>query len=128
MVKINAFEIMKEIVEAANTDVKDELIEILDKEIASLENKAAKAKERAAQKAAEGDELRAKVLSYVSDEPKTAADIADEIDDEEITKGKVTARLTQLVKAGEVEKVEVKPEKGAKKTAYVLAGSAPVEE
>lgn len=77
-------------------------------EIDLLDKKAAKAKERAAQKRAEGDELTVAVRAVMSTENfEPIADIAARITGDDVTVAKVTYRLTQLVKNGEAEKSEL---------------------
>ena len=77
-------------------------------EIALLDKKAAKAKETAAKKRAEGDELTDAVRAALSEDTFEAiADIAARIEGEDVTVSKVTYRLTQLVKNGEAEKSEI---------------------
>jgi hypothetical protein len=88
-----------------------EIVEFCDNEIALLDKKAAKAKERQAAKKAEGDELTDTVKSVMStDEFEVIADIAAKVAevDPEATVHKVTYRLTQLVKNGEAESTDVK--------------------
>ena len=109
---------LKEVVENSNSKNKDELVEFIEKQITLLDNKAAKAKERAAEKRAEGDELRALVEATLTDEYQTIADITEQIDNEDVTKAKVTARLTQLVKDGLAVKEEAKTEDGKKVMVY----------
>ena len=109
---------LKEVVENSNSENKDELVEFIEKQITLLDNKAAKAKERAAEKRAEGDELRALVEATLTDEYQTIADITEQIDSEDVTKAKVTARLTQLVKDGLAVKEEAKTEDGKKVMVY----------
>ena len=109
---------LKEVVENSNSENKDELVEFIEKQITLLDNKAAKAKERAAEKRAEGDELRALVEATLTDEYQTIADITQQIDNEDVTKAKVTARLTQLVKDGLAVKEEAKTEDGKKVMVY----------
>jgi hypothetical protein len=104
------FETLRGIVEDSTVENKDELVAFIDAQIALVESKAEKAKERAAAKKAEGDELRATIKSILTDELQTVDMITDQIDDEEITKAKVVARLSQLVKLGEAEKEQVKVE------------------
>ena len=78
-------------------------------EIALLDKKAAKAKERAATKKAEGDELTDAVRAALSTEEfEPIAEIAARIEGEDVTVAKVTYRLTQLVKNGEAESTDVK--------------------
>ena len=77
-------------------------------EIELLDKKAAKAKERAAAKAAEGDALTDAVMAVMTtDEFQPIATIAANVADEDATVAKVTYRLTQLVKSGVAEKQEV---------------------
>ena len=83
------------------------VVAFCDNEIALLDKKAAKAKENAAKKKAEGDELTDAVLEALSDEFEPIADIAGRIDGEDVTVSKVTYRLTQLCKAGKAEKTEL---------------------
>ena len=109
---------LKEVVENSNSENKDELVEFIEKQITLLDNKAAKAKERAAEKRAEGDELRALVEATLTDEYQTIADITEQIDNEDVTKAKVTARLTQLVKDELAVKEEAKTEDGKKVMVY----------
>ena len=109
---------LKEVVEKSNSENKDELVEFIEKQITLLDNKAAKAKERAAEKRAEGDELRALVEATLTDEYQTITDITEQIDNEDVTKAKVTARLTQLVKDGLAVKEEAKTEDGKKVMVY----------
>ena len=85
-----------------------DIVEFCDNEIALLNKKALKAKEAAAKKRAEGDELTEVVYSAVSaDNFESIPEIAARIEGPDVTVAKVTYRLTQLVKAGRVEKTEV---------------------
>jgi len=109
----------------------EDVIAYAETTIAQLDAKAAKAKEKAAEKKADGDALRAAVESAVSDEFQTIDEITATVQGmdgyEDVTKSKVTARLTQLVKANAIHKAQVKLEDGRKVMAYAL-GEAPVEE
>ena len=80
-----------------------------DKEIASLDAKAAKAKERAAAKKAEADVLMTQVEDALTGEFQTIADIAAAVAEvnADATVSKVTYRLTKLVEAGVAEKTDV---------------------
>ena len=97
-------------------------------EIALLDKKAIKAKERAATKRAEGDELTAAVKAVMNiEEFEPIADIAARIEGEDVTVAKVTYRLTQLVKNGEAEKTELtipgtEGQKARKVQGYKLIG------
>jgi hypothetical protein len=102
----------------------EDVINYVDKTVEQLNAKAAKAKERAAEKRAEGDALRNAVQAVLTDVPQTIDDIAGQVEVEnvEITKAKVTARLTQLIKAGIATKEQAKV--GDRKVmTYKLVGS-----
>ena len=71
----------------------------IDARIAELDKKAESAKKSAAKKRAAGDELRAQVEAVLTDELQTIDAITSQIEGEEITRAKVQARLSQLVKA-----------------------------
>ncbi len=86
----------------------DVVIEYVDTTIAQIDAKAAKAKEKAAEKKADGDALREEVFALVTNEWQTADAITTALGKEDISKAKVVARLTQLVKAGMVEKEQQK--------------------
>ena len=91
-----------------NTDITvDELVAYCENEIELLDKKAAKAKETAAKKKAENDELTDVIASLLTDELQTTADITAQIDDEDVTVHKVSYRLTQLTKAEKAIKEEV---------------------
>ena len=107
-------------VEAVGEYSADEVLEFIDTQVAQLDAKAEKAREKAAEKKAEGDEVRAKVLAVVTDEPQTADEITAAVGDEEISRAKVIARLTQLVNSGDIVKEPVKVD-GAKKMVYKRA-------
>lgn len=87
----------------------DKVLKFIDTQVAQIDAKAAKAKERAGEKRAEGDALRAEVAAHITTEFQTADDITALVEGfEDITKAKVVARLTQLVNAGTVVKEQVK--------------------
>jgi hypothetical protein len=110
------------IVEGADVDaaVKAELVEFLNKKVAQIDAKAAKAKEKAAEAKVKGDELRDIVAGLLTDEVQTIDAILAQVDFADVTKAKVTARLTQLVKAGVAAKETVAVD-SRKLTAYKLA-------
>ena len=118
---------IRAVVEASDNEQKEGILGFIDHEVELLEAKAAKAAERAASKKADGDELRNAVQAVLTDELQTIDVITAQIEGEDITKAKVTARLTQLVKAGVATKDMVKTEDSRKVTAYKLA-SGDVEE
>ena len=111
---------LKEIVLNANVEGASELVEFIDKQVGLIDAKAEKAKVRNAEKKANGDELREVVQSVLTDEFQTIDAIVAQIEGEEITKAKVTARLTSLVNNGIAEKADVKDDEGRKLKAYKL--------
>ena len=94
-----------EMVDGISADV---VLEFIDTTIAQIDAKATKAKEKAAAKKADGDALREEVLANVTADWQTADMITKAIDNEDISKAKVVARLTQLVNAGMVKKEQQK--------------------
>ena len=95
----------------------------VDTTLAQLEKKAEKARERAAEKKVEGDELRDRVAAILTeDNYVTIAEIVTALNDEDVTPGKVTARLTQLCKAGLAHKIDTK--QGDRKVKGYAAGPA----
>lgn len=80
-----------------------------EKKIAQLDHKAAKAKETAAKKKAEGDALTDAVKEALGPEFETIADIAARIEGEDVTVSKISYRLNALFKTegSGVEKGEV---------------------
>ena len=101
-----------------------DIVEYAAKTKEQLAAKAAKAKEKQAEKKTAGDELRNIVQAVLTDEYQVIADITAQVDVEDITPSKVTARLSQLVKAGIAEKEDVKTADGIKVKGYRLAQDA----
>ena len=85
------------------------VMEFCDKEIAALDAKAAKAKERAAAKKAEADVLMTQVEEALTGEFQTIADITAAVAEvnADATVSKVTYRLGKLVESGVAEKTDV---------------------
>ena len=115
MTKKDYFEEIKTVLEDAKETA---LAEVMAHEIALLENKAIKNKERAEARTIAGDELRDTISNILIDDLQTVDEIVEQIDDEEITKAKVVARLTQLVNLNEAIKEQIKTEDGKKVMAY----------
>lgn len=93
----------------------EELKAFAENEIALLDKKAAKAKESAAKKRAEADELQIAVQAVLTDEFTPIAEIAALVEGEDVTVSKVTYRLNALVEAGVAEKSDIKvPAEGKK--------------
>jgi hypothetical protein len=112
--KREMFEAIKETFETGKCKYDAEVVKAFcDKEIASLDAKAAKAKERAAAKKAEADVLMGQVEAALTDEFQVIADIAATVaaENADATVSKVTFRLTKLVEAGVAEKTQVTIEK-----------------
>ena len=107
--KVDMFNAIADFIADTDWERKDEAIEFIEKQIDQLKAKAEKAKSRAEEKKIVGDELRDAVANALTNEPQTidaiTATVAESFD---VTKAKVTARLTQLVKLGEATKEQVK--------------------
>ena len=107
--KVDMFNAIADFIADTDWERKDEAIEFIEKQIDQLKAKAEKAKSRAEAKKVEGDALREIVAEVLTNEPQTidaiTAIVAESFD---VTKAKVTARLTQLVKLGEATKEQVK--------------------
>lgn len=121
MTKAMWFEEIKAVVEGCEHEQKAEMIEFIDKQLEYLDGKKKAAAERAAKKRAEGDALRDAVEQVLTTELQSIDQITAQIEGEDVTKAKVTARLTQLVKAELAQKDMIKEESGRKVTAYKLA-------
>lgn len=108
--KREMFEAIKETFETGECKFDADVVKAFcDKEIAALDAKAAKAKERAAAKKAEADVLMDQVRGVLTGDFATIADIAAAVAEvnADATVSKVTYRLTKLVEAGEAEKTDV---------------------
>lgn len=120
MTKKMWYEEIKGVVAGAEVENKEGMIEFIDAQLAQLAAKAEKAAERAAQKKVEGDALRDTIEGVLTTELQTIDEIAAKVAGEDVTKAKVTARLTQLVKAERATKDTVKTADGRKVVAYKL--------
>lgn len=125
MTKVMWFEEIKAVIENSEYENKEGALEFIDKQVELITSKAAKAKERAEKAKAKGDEMREAVKAVLTEEFQTIDAITAQVEGEEITKAKVTARLTQLVKAGVAEKDQIKEEGSSRKVmAYRLIEEA----
>ena len=108
--KVDMFNAIADFIADTDWERKDEAIEFIEKQIDQLKAKAEKAKSRAEEKKIEGDELREAVANALTNEPQTIDAITTTVAENypDVTKAKVTARLTQLVKLGSVVKEQVK--------------------
>ena len=110
----------------------DEVIAFCQNEIELLDKKAAKAKERAAAKSAENDEIMDKVREVLSpNDFMPIADVVKAIGDPDLTAAKVQYRLRKLAEANEAEETEVtiagvEGTKPRKVVAYCRLTTAPV--
>lgn len=102
---------------ADNADV----VAFCENEKAALAKKAEKAKARAQEKRAAGDELYAVVCDCVGSDLITAEAVLDMLNGDDLTVAKVRARLSQGVKNGVLVKESVKTEGGKVKVHYKKA-------
>ena len=93
-----------------------EVVAFCENEVAKLDAKAAKAKEKAAEKRAAGDELYAEVIACVGETPVTADTVYAEnfADYEDLSVAKIRARLSQGVKNEVLAKETIKVDGKAK--------------
>jgi len=110
----------------------EEYVQFLRGRIELLTKQGQAAKERKAKKAAEkgDDELTAAVAAQLDSRLKTRDEITEalEVDFPEVTKAKVTARLSKLVKNGVAGKLEINVGQGRRVMAYALAQFIPVDD
>ena len=112
---------LREIVLNTVTDEEkqNELLEFIDKQMEALDKRKVAAANRAAQKKEESDALTEEIFALIGNELVTIDEIVVALDNEEITRNKVSARLGKLVKNGRIVKDLVKVE-GNKRMAYRL--------
>ena len=97
----------------------EDVIAFCENELELLAKKTARSKEAAAKKRAEGDEITAIVRDALSTEDfEPISIIADRINDENISKAKIVARLRNLIECGEVEKQEMTTDDKRKVMSY----------
>ena len=108
MTKKDLFEAIKAIMVGEETEIaKEEIAAFCEKEIAALDGRAAKAKERSAAKKVESNALAEKIAAALTITPQTIADITAAINDPEVTVHRVTYYLGRLVEAGVAKREEV---------------------
>lgn len=128
--RVTKRDIYADIITMAREAEREDIVEFCEVQIEQLERKAEKAKERKASKAAAaGDALKNAIAAVLTEDLQTAADITEKVMDagDEVTRAKVVARLTKLVKEGVAGKMQVKVDK-KKVMAYALAGALPFED
>lgn len=97
----------------------EDVITFCENELELLAKKTARSKEAAAKKRAEGDEITAVVRDALSTEDfEPISVIADRINDENISKAKIVARLRNLIECGEAEKQEMTTDDKRKVMSY----------
>ena len=124
--KAEYFGMIKDVVAGSDVENAQELMDFIDRQVELIASKAEKAKARAAKQKAEGDELRDAVQAVLTGELQVIDEIVAQVDFEDVTKAKVTARLTQLVNAGIAVKEQQKVD-SRKVMAYKLADTDEVE-
>ena len=127
--RVTKRDIYADIITMAREAEREDIVEFCEVQIEQLERKAEKAKERKASKAAAGDVLKDAIAAVLTEDLQTASDITEKVMDagDEVTRAKVVARLTKLVKEGVAGKMQVKVDK-KKVMAYALAGALPFED
>ena len=105
--KVTKRENFEAIIAVLNDAGREDLAAVVAHEIELLDNKAAKAKAKAAEKKTEGDALRNAIQTVLTDEFCTIADITAKVEGEDITSAKVQFRLNALVNAGIAAKEQI---------------------
>lgn len=127
--KVTKKDMFAEIITLARENGRVDIEEFCEVQIEQLNRKAEKAKERKAEKAANGDALKDAIAAVLTEDLQTAADITEKVMDagEDVSRAKVVARLTKLVKEGVAGKMQVKVDK-KRVMAYALADAIPADE
>jgi hypothetical protein len=105
--KVTKRENFEAIIAVLNDAGREDLAKVVAHEIELLDNKAAKAKAKAAEKKTEGDALRNAVQAVLTDELATIKEITEKVEGEDITSAKVQFRLNALVNAGIARKEQI---------------------
>lgn len=108
MTKREMYDVIATVFAATDREDREEIMAFVEKEKAALDRKNEKAKERAAEKRAAGDALKARIEKILNDEPITVNGIIVALGDEDLTPAKITARTRQLVAEGIALKEQVK--------------------
>ena len=85
--------------------INDEVIEKANELIEKMDAENEKRKNRVSKKALENEPIKETILGVLTDEPKTATVIGEEVS---ISTQKASALLRQLVSEGRVEKTDIK--------------------
>ena len=103
-------------------------LDFINREVALLDKRREEAQKRAAKKRAVSDDLTEQIFDIIdaaSGELVDVEAIMENLDIPDITRNKVAARTTKLVKAGRIEKESVKVD-GKKRMAYRVADAVEV--
>lgn len=130
--KKDKFESLKAILEGRESEIStSDLIDFIDTEIDHLTQRAAKEKQRSEERKAKGDALRETVKSVLTETFQSIDEIFSEVlgmvEDQELTKPMIQARLGQLYRADLIDKEVKKVEGGRQRTFYRLATDEDVE-
>lgn len=82
----------------------DDLIDFIHSEVATLDVRAAKARDK---NAARADDLTERVREALTEDYSTIDDVVDALNDPDITRGKVKYRLNKMAEMGEICKATV---------------------
>lgn len=128
--KVTKRENFEAIIAVLNEAGREDLAKVVAHEIELLDNKAAKAKAKAAEKKTEGDALTAAVEAVLTADFATIADVtAKVVFDGEVSAAKVQYRLNQLVNNGKAVKEQVTVGEGdSKRKLMAYAISTDVED
>lgn len=85
----------------------EEIVAFFQNEVGNLDKRAERSRTAAAKKREAGDALTETVKAVLTEDFQTIADVAAQIEGEEVTASKVTYRLNALVKDGYAEKADV---------------------
>lgn len=129
MTKITERDILANLITLAETGscelTPEDIKTYAEKKLASLERRSETEKARRAAKAAANDELTETIFNMLTDEPMSAEDILEKLNDEELTKGKVVSKLTKLFKTDRIVKSKARSKnedgKTVEKTMYARA-------
>ena len=128
MTKVTKRDNFNTIIEVLNAAGREDLAAVIAHEIELLDNKAAKAKAKAAEKKTNGDALTDIVAGVLTDEYATIADITAKIDAEDVSVAKVQYRLNQLEKAGRASKTQITVGEGQSKRKVVAFALPTIED
>lgn len=85
----------------------NEIVAFFENELTNLDKRAERSRATAAKKREAGDTMTEAVKAILTNDFQTIADVAAQMEGEEVTASKVTYRLNALVKEGYAEKADV---------------------